>query len=530
MSAAPIRKRIRFLWLVPLLVIWLVACRASANAPTDLTPDGLPAPPTPNEPASQPVETPISNPVLAACDVNRQAEAMRTSQQPDWERIALEACYQMSLELRPDLPGYTGQSRVTFTNHTGDPLDTLVFRLYPNAPAIYGGSMEINTAQIDGETVVPEIFLPDRSALRLALAAPLAPGETAVVDLAFTGVLPRDLADTEQAYGVYNAASDPPLMVLANWFPILAEWRAGGWFAEPVNPIGDAVVSSSSLYEVSLVLPAGWQAATTGTEIAPGEYTAGPVRDFMIVAGPDFSIREQNVDGVRLRQFGTGEEDYRWEAGLESAADALGLYDDQFGAYPYNELDVVAVPLHLAQGVEYPGLFLIRQELYRPDDPQPFLLGLVIAHEAAHQWWYGVIGSNVLLAPWQDEALATYSSMLYQQAYQPEIFPGTLAFYENNVAEALASAPDPSVGQSVDAFHVDAAYYSPLVYQRGALFLDALANQIGKTDLLHALHTYYERNRFGLVSPQILLDGFEQQCGCELAAFYRQWGLEPAPK
>lgn len=528
MPGIPQRPRLLIFWLGPMLLIWLAACRPATASIASLPIASTSPDPAPSQIAgTQPVETSENAPVLSACDITRQVAAMRAGQLPDWDTLSLEACYQLSLELHPDVPGYTGQSRLTFANLTGVTLDSLVFRLYPNAPAIYGGRLEINAAHISGEPVAPEIILSDRSALRLPLAAPLAPGDAIVVDLTFTGVLPRDLAGTEQAYGVFNHTSEPRRMVLANWFPILAEWREGDWASAPVDPIGDAVVSETALYEVSLMLPAGWQAATTGTEIAPGQYTAGPVRDFMIVAGPDFVIQEKDVNGVRVRQFGTNDENYRWETGLQSAVDAFGLFDSQFGAYPYNELDVVAVPLHLAQGVEYPGMFLIRQELYQPDASQPFLLGLVIAHETAHQWWYGVIGNDVLQAPWQDEALATYSSMLFQQEYQPEVFPGTRAFYEENALEALENAPNPAIGQPVEAFRGAEAYYSPLIYQRGALFLEELARQIGKQDFLQALHAYYERHRFGLVTPEILLDGFEQQCGCDLTTVYRQFGLKP---
>lgn len=83
-------------------------------------------------------------------------------------------------------------------------------------------------------------------------------------------------------------------------------------------------------------------------------------------------------------------------------------------------------------------------------------LGLVVGHEAAHQWFYGLVGDDQARHPWLDEAFATY-------------------------AEALASATavrldrsvltlDTPVDTQVTAFS-DAAEYFTVVYAKGAVAL-----------------------------------------------------------
>ena len=40
---------------------------------------------------------------------------------------------------------------------------------------------------------------------------------------------------------------------------------------------------------------------------------------------------------------------------------------------------------------------------------QDFLL----AHEIAHQWWFGLVGNDQLREPWLDEGLANWSAWSY---------------------------------------------------------------------------------------------------------------------
>ncbi len=100
-------------------------------------------------------------------------------------------------------------------------------------------------------------------------------------------------------------------------------------------------------------------------------------------------------------------------AAVEVAAGALEVYNQQFGAYPYKELDVVEGPMRNALGVEYPGIVMIGASLYNaPEKPE---FEVTVAHEVAHQWWYNVVGNNVFDEPWLDEALTTYSSSLFYE-------------------------------------------------------------------------------------------------------------------
>ncbi len=136
------------------------------------------------------------------------------------------------------------------------------------------------------------------------------------------------------------------------------------------------------------------------------------------------------------------------------------------------------------------------------------------------------MGNDVLTHPWQDEALATYSSLVYQEAYQPGYYQGTLNFYAERVENFEANHEDTAIDQGVAAFIDEPAAYSPVVYTKGALFFVELQDLIGDEAFFNALHAYYRDNKYRLVSPQALLDSFESACGCDLDDFYSEWGVD----
>lgn len=516
-----------------LLVIFSGAC--TADLPP--LPTYLPSPPPVASAAAlkeayQPAQT--AAPAIEACSGVEQAAALRDGDSFDWAALGKLTCYRLALQLQPELPGYRGSASIHFTNQTGASLDELVFRLYPNADGIYGGELNVAQVSIAGQEAAFEIFLNDQTGLRLPLADELASGESVTIEMDFTGRLTNGLPANTRAYGLFTLHPGEQTLILANSFPILAPWREDGWMTYEIDPLGDAVLSETALFEVEISAPQEWQVAASGVQgseqtragLVTRRFVSGPVRDFMIAAGSNFSLIEGKVNGITVRHWGLPLGETRWQEGLQAALDALTIFEETYGAYPYTELDVVAAPLQMASGVEFPGLFLMSNELYDPEAESPFLLDLVIAHETAHQWWYSVVGSDPINYPWQDEALATFSSLLYLQEYQTRYYQGTLDFYRSRGEEALRTSVDADVSQPVSAFEGRPQEYSPVVYSRGAVFLDALRQKIGDEAFFQALRRYYAENQFRIASPKNMLGLFESACACDLTEFYLEWGVE----
>ncbi|MHB1118505.1 MAG: M1 family metallopeptidase [Bellilinea sp.] len=470
---------------------------------------------------------------IAACDPEFQSKALRPDRIPDWDTLGVDTCYDLVFDLTSGSETYQGSAAITFTNPGKTALNEIVLRTFPNAPLLFGGGMEITSARASGESLAIEVFLEDQSAVRLPLKIPLMPGETIQLQLEFNGWLPVDF-ERDWIYGTYHYASDGPVVMLANAYPMLAPLVNGEWQASPVLVEGDAVVSSTALYRAQVQVPTGWQVAASGREVTREKtqsqisisIAGGPLRDFMLAASPALILREAEWGGIRVNHWGLPRTERYWNEAIDVAKASLDLFEETFGPLPYNELDIIAAPLKNASGVEYPGLILLGETLYNSGSV-PHLLPSVTAHEVAHQWWYAVVGNDVLEYPWQDEALATLSAQFYEMVYDQNFYFGALENYKLRVETLEAASGEQAVSQSVADFSDNPQAYATVVYHKGYLFLEELRSQIGEQAFNAALQNYYQNNLYRLAPPAALLDSFETACSCELDELYNEWGVNP---
>ena len=189
---------------------------------------------------------------------------------------------------------------------------------------------------------------------------------------------------------------------------------------------------------------------------------------------------------------------------------------------------MVDAPMRNALGVEYPGLFLVGDSLYdQPDQPE---FGVTIAHEAAHQWWYGVVGNDVFQSPWLDEGLTTYSSSLYFESERSADFArGLVDFWQQRYDRLKSDGKDDQVTASLEHFEDQGAtnVYGTVVYIKAALFFRALRQEIGDEAFFAALQRYYREHKYGIATPADLLNAFEETSGRSLEAFYNEWLYTP---
>ncbi len=517
-----------------LLSSLLAACQPT---PTPVAPTSAPAA---SRTLTSPLQTTSTEPpsvsspsALEACDLRLQASALRSSAIPEWDSLGIYACYDLTFDLTSGGPEYTGGAAITFTNPGREALHELVLRTYPNAPLLYGGQLEITSAQVNGLDLPVNVFLEDRTAVRLLLDKPLEPGETLQLDMNFSGKLAVDFG-SDQVYGTFNYASTGPVMLMANAYPMLALLEDGEWRASPVLPEGDAVISQTTLYQVEVRVQAAWQVATSGREVSragSGDTTViqiagGPLREFMLAASPAFEMEQTQWEDITIHHWGLPDSQSSRAEVMQIAVDALSLFSQTFGPLPYNELDIIAAPLNNASGVEYPGLILVGESLYT-SRLAPRMLPNVTAHEIAHQWWYAVVGNDVLQHPWQDEALATFSAQLYLMKHDLAFYQGALTEYRRRVADFEAANGVQPLDQSVEDLTEFENAYAIVAYLKGDLFFEALREEIGAAAFNAALQAYYRDTRYQIASPAALLDSFEAACTCSLDGLYNDWGVQP---
>jgi hypothetical protein len=424
---------------------------------------------------------------------------------------------------------FSGSEQVEITNTESAPLDRLYFRLLPNGGKSYGdGALSVSGARVDGDPVETRLSQGD-TVLEIPLPEPLEVGGQVLVELDFDGVVPFDFGPVGAGgYGIYNVSDG--VMALSGWYPILAVYDEQGWNLDPVSAIGDSVYSDSAFYTVDVTVPSDIVLATTGVlfqesgEAGALGFVSGPVRDFFMVMSPDYQIVSGEQDGVRVNSYYLPGHEQGGEATLEVALGSVQVYNQRFGRYPYVELDVVEAPMRNALGVEYPGIVLVSSDHY--GDPSEFSFAVTTAHEVAHQWWYGLVGNDVFEEPWLDEALATYASNVYFQEAVGENVYRMYADYWGEVVQSLRQdGRDDIVTGSLDYFENDprAGSYGAVVYDKGALFLKVLRDEIGDEAFFAALQDYFQDYRYGIATTEDLLTAFEAAAGQQLDDLYQEW-------
>ncbi|HID86299.1 MAG TPA: M1 family peptidase, partial [Anaerolineae bacterium] len=151
---------------------------------------------------------------------------------------------------------------------------------------------------------------------------------------------------------------------------------------------------------------------------------------------------------------------------------------------------------------------------------------LTVVHEVAHQWWYNVVGNDVIDEPWLDEALVQYSTLLYyEEVHGRARYDQVLRTWQQMVDQAVEEGRDDVVGSPMSHWAGRGDAYGLIVYIKGPLFFHALREEMGDEAFFEALRRYYQTYKYGIAEPEGLLSIAEEVSGQELDELYRHWIL-----
>ncbi|MCL4560473.1 MAG: M1 family metallopeptidase [Chloroflexi bacterium] len=523
-------KTIKILCVLSVLCGALFACQATPPAPTAApTASPLPtltrtAPATlsaPTQPAPLPATAQAAFPARDDRSIFRSGLVL--SEQGALDKLPGASVYHIDLSIGSDLTSLNGLEEVRYTNNETVSLNEIYFRLYPN---LFGGSIEISHLEVDG-TTAPSSLEQKNSALRIPLSPPLAPGQEAIISMDFSVRVPTE------AGGNYNTFSyNNDVLALAQFYPLIPVYDASGWHIEIPPNYGDVTYTDASFFVVRLTATSDLTVAASGMQVAQENsgakqtltLVAGPVRDFYIAASTSYTEVSEQVGDTSIHSFAFAQDQESAQAALAYAKNAFASYNRRFGVYPYTEFDIAATATQ-ALGVEYPGVVAIASRLYDPNgeiggSPMRVYLESTIAHEIAHQWFYGVVGDDQVNQPWLDEAMAQYDTYLYYldtygasaaQSYQQSWYQRWDGVQRENIA----------IGMPVKDYSEVA--YGAIVYGRGPIFLATLDQKMGKEKFDAFLKDYYQTYQWGIATTS----GFEslaaKDCGCNLSALFKEW-------
>ena len=444
--------------------------------------------------------------------------------------------YEIIAEYIPENRTVTGAAKVTFENPTDNELSVLKFQLYPNAyrkDAVYRPvssayhSSAYYKGESYGEMVISsvhgskgwEVMGEDENILYVHLERPLYPEDKVTLDIGFI----VKLAEVNHRTGVTKHTVN-----LGNFYPILCGIQGGGFVETVYYSNGDPFLSDCADYRVTFTAPKDYVVASTGEIMEERTLeskkvhtmSALNVRDFAIVLSENFRISTTKIGDTTLSYYYYDDASPVKTLGL--IEESFSFFEETFGEYPYSNYAVVQTGFCFG-GMEYPCLVLVSDSLVETGRTR------VTVHETAHQWWYGVVGSNQIEEAWQDEGLVEYSTLLFFEAYEKygftrealvkEAMEEYRSYYD--VYGSVLGRADTRMSRHLKEFISDYEYKC-LAYDKGVLMWDTLRKSVGEKKLLDGLRRYYSTCRYQVATPQQLIGSFEKT-GLDVEGFFESF-------
>jgi len=465
-----------------------------------------------------------------------------------------KADYEMEIELDVSSAQFNGKQRILYTNNSPETLNKVFYHLYFNAfrpgsemaerqkssldvnrrfkviidsigPKSYG-KIQVKNLKQNGILLNPFF---SETILEVPLANPILPGESAVLDLEFSGQVP----DLIRRSG--KNSSEGVAFSMAQWYPKLAEYDIDGWNASPY--LGREFHGVWGNFDVKITLDKNFTVAASGylqnpEDIGKGykkikrskskkgkltwHFIAPNVHDFTWAADKDY-IHDiyPGPNNVKLHFFYKNNPSIidNWKKLQPLTAELMEYFNSSIGDYPYKQYSVVQGG---DGGMEYAMLTLITGERKFGS-----LVG-VTAHELAHSWFQNILATNEMKHEWMDEGFTTYISTIATDKVLKEnkIFPlrnAYLGYY--NLALSGIEQPQQT---NANRYAYNYAYESS-AYNKGAVFLSQLGYIIGKVNLNTSLKIYFEEFKFKHPTPRDFIRIAERVSGILLNWYLTDW-------
>ena len=386
----------------------------------------------------------------------------------------------------------------------------------------------------------------DRSLIEVDLGRPLQPGATLALEVEFSARLPIIIART-------GGAGD--FFLVAQWFPKIAVFETAGtrgarkdrWAAHQFHGATEFYADYAD-YDVRIGLPEGWSVVATGRGGREPEgpeaglvwhrYRQRAVHDFAWATGNRMTALTSThrprfgggpVDITVYVPRGTEHQEPRWRRAAEACLDVMG---GRVGWYPYDVMTVVQPPAAgmRSTGMEYPTLFTggFGDPLWDRDLFDGVLMSeTTIAHECAHQWFYGLVGTNEFEEAFLDEGLTDHWGNEIMIAEYGEDGGGELLGRPISVTEVeKAGLPErdaivPPI-LSGPSFLLRGHSLGAQFYNRPAATVRTAMALFGSDVVDDVFAEYFDRWKFRHPGFDDLLEAVRTAGGEEMAAFFEE--------
>jgi hypothetical protein len=483
------------------------------------------------------------------------------------------ADYQIRASLDTGKKTLTGSMTFKYTNNSPDTLRFIWMQTEQNAfkdkslnsyvfPAesrfgargFEGGDIMDRFDQLIGSRRVALKTRPNETTMKIDLAEPLAPGRSATFDIAWHFLIPEHGADRMGREGM--------LYELAQWYPRVNVYDdVRGWNTDPYLGQGEFYLEYGD-YTVDITVPAGYIVASTGSLTNPRDvltsneiarlaqaaksttpvnivsdaenksgasrpkssgmltwkFSAKNVRDVAWAASPDYIWDASSYDGILAQAYYRPSAVEPWKDAADQTRMSLQEYSERWFKYPWPQMSAVEGPI---SGMEYPMLIMEAKS----DDK--YDLYNVITHEAGHNWFPMIVGSNERVYMWQDEGFNTFINTFSEARRYPEKGDQMArAMQERQLVEQLMQR---NLDQPIDINpdRINPQLLGIAAYVKPSVGLQLLRQEImGPAAFDDAFRTYVQRWAFKHPTPADFYRTMEDVGGKKLDYFWREWFKE----
>lgn len=287
------------------------------------------------------------------------------------------------------------------------------------------------------------------------------------------------------------------------WFPIndhpldRATYRI-----ELTVPRGLAAVSNGQLIDSMLsTMPDGSDAATFIWE------HSDPLASYLVLAagGHYLRVEDASPQGIPLVYYYFPELEEEYLDAVDITGEAIDWMSELIGPYPF---DSYGQATYYALGISMEMQTMTLLSFQMLDER-------TVVHEMAHSWFGNWVANDSWGDAWRKEGLATYMEVLWMARNDPSQIDVLIAEIEEEVAERGQDYPlDQPPRERILSFDS---------YNRGALMIHALHQEVGDDAFFQGLRTYVSRFGGQSVGQEAFEQVMEEAAGRDLDDFWGDW-------
>lgn len=398
---------------------------------------------------------------------------------PGKSTMNLESIYSFNVNLRfgdsNTSPRITvNDETVVITNKSNDKVSTLNFSVLPKAFGEFDltSVTDINGNNLDYSwTSSPSIT--DNSNLAVNLPDYLDPDAQTTVKISF--VLNPTGNTSTYLDALLSKANG--IMEVGNWFPILSDGHGMRMPGDSQNTV------TADKFHIDLTMDGNYPVAAPGSVTQNGNNVTIDFKQarnfaFMVCPGCSVTKDDTSINGVTVKVFSLSST--LGVTARKYAVAALKTMNSRFATnYPYDTFVVAQASGPAKSANEFPGLIFVGGAWL---DSQ-----VTVAHEVAHQWFYGMLGNDQMNDPWVDEAFAEWAG---------RGFTGRNYCSGKLVSSRIYDFPN-AYDYSNDG---TCGSYVQTIYLKGAYFIDQVRTKMGENAFWTSMDKLFADHKFGVIT------------------------------